>query len=68
LEAHDCKFPADNDNIIAMQAQVANDELQDDHDTYFQEICQHLSLPDRSQWTANEAKQYFHRLMEIARP
>ena len=42
-------------------------QSQDDYDIYFEEICQQLSLPDRSQWTADEAKQYFHRLMDIAR-
>ena len=42
-------------------------QSQDDYDVYFEEICQQLSLPDRSQWTADEAKQYFHRLMDIAR-
>jgi hypothetical protein len=42
-------------------------QSQDDYDIYSEEICQQLSLPDRSQWTADEAKQYFHRLMDIAR-
>jgi hypothetical protein len=38
-----------------MQAHV-DYQSQDDYDIYFEEICQQLSLPDRSQWTADEAK------------
>ncbi len=65
--AGNCKFPVNDEDIIAMQAHVASHESQDDYDTYFEETCQQLSIPNRSQWTADEAKQYFHRLMDIAR-
>ena len=66
IGARNCKFLTDNEDINAMQAHV-DYQSQDDYDIYFEEICQQLSLPDRSQWTADEAKQYFHRLMDIAR-
>ena len=66
IGARNCKFLTDNEDINAMQAHV-DYQSQDDYDIYFEEICQQLSLPDRSQWTADEAKQYFHRLMDTAR-
>ena len=52
---------------VGSQKALLGHQSQDDYDIYFEEICQQLSLPDRSQWTADEAKQYFHRLMDIAR-
>ena len=64
--ARNCKFPADNADVASMQAHVTF-QPQVDYDVYFEEICQQLSLPDRSQWNADDAKQYFYRLMEIAR-
>ena len=58
-----------NSEVRSRKSEVAllGHQSQDDYDIYFEEICQQMSLPDRSQWTADEAKQYFHRLMDIAR-
>lgn len=60
------KFAVEQEDIAAMHARL-DDETPYDYETNFDEVCLFFTIPDRSLWSQDEAKQYFHRLMEIAR-